>query len=540
MFLEQEADGQLRLSRQCKRYRLRTEDGAEERPYACSIEAVCEGQRLALAATGEPDVLRLRSQSGWAEICFDSYNAVRLKGGGMTLGLSCSPEWSMTDLQDGTFALWMDELGAFLIVPLEGAWRLEGQRLMGSGETFEVCLHYAHHLPLRRERYRPFPSCQQEARRDFDAWQAMYPVLLPEHEAIRQLAAYSVWICQVEPIGIMKGPLMLYRKNDSAFCWQAAYHAMSIWNDADMAIELLYSIFAWQDEWGQLPDLADDLHVEFLSTKPPMQGFAFLFLLQKYGNGITKAHCEKLYLPFARWFHWWMHMRDSDGDGIAQYNQGCECAMDTSAMLDRGTPAECPDLTAYLILLAEALAQMACRMERRQEAQEWSGRAQRMLEGLVCSFWDGERFAARLSGSHEIIRVQESDVYTPLILGKRLPAGIIRKMAQDLRDDYLTPIGIRHAPAHLSVPLGGIVGSFWQVKLVIGLYDAGEKELAMEIARRYLKINVQHLPALGYPAAYADGKSGGPAHASAVTALPCGIFFILAGLLREWTEETEL
>lgn len=515
LFLETDDDGVLKLRRQYKAYRIERADQGEEKPFACAFSF---GKAVQMEAAA--DALSIRGENGWAQMCFDGTGMVRIRGEGMKVRLH-APMEQHSQAQ-----------GSFRLVPLSGEWNITPE-WTESGETaFELCICYGDAMPSGRS----FEECRAEALSDFERWQGMYPALLAQHEGIRALATYSIWICWIEPTGLMKGPLMLYRKNDSAFCWQSAYHAMAVRNDAEMAVELLHSIFAWQDEYGQLPDLADDRNVEFLSTKPPMQGFAFLFMLKTMGDRITRAHCEKLYPAFERWCQWWMRMRDSDHDGMAQYNQGCECAMDTSAMFEKGTPVECPDLAAYLILLCEALGEMAARMERPDQQNMWKKRADTMLRTLVDEFWNGRRFVARLSGSHEIVEVEESDIYTPIILGRRLPEEIIRQMTQDLRRDYLTPIGIRHAPAHQHVPLSGIVGSFWQVKLVIGLYEAGEEELAMEIARRFTDVSVKRLPALGYPV----GESAdGPAHASAVTALPCGIFFILAGLLKDWSTTTQ-
>ena len=306
--------------------------------------------------------------------------------------------------------------------------------------------------------------------------------------------------------------------------------------DPDTAADLLLTMFQYQDPFGQLPDLADDRYVHYLSTKPPLQGFVFLHLLPRLRRPFTWEHFARLYDPFRRWYTWWMTCRDSDRDGVPQYNQGCECSMDTSAMFSKGVPVECPDLLAYLILLAEALETMADALDRPREQALWRRERDRLLEVLLRDFWNGERFIARLSGSHVPVETREIEMYTPVLLGRRLPPDILRRLIRDLLDpaQYWSPIGLRHAPPGSGETMQGVVGGFWQIKFAAGLRDAGEPRAAAELLRRYCEINLRLGPSLGYHEKEADLLVPRPGpRLGQYSALACGIFLASAELLAE-------
>ena len=539
--------GALVLSRFIKEFNPDTKAAREYKPEAFRFVPDPSGT---VSCSADPSVLTLAGDAGETRLCFDGADTVRLRSAGLFPDVVLPPgkpeeTGTFLDPLDGTALLNTTAQGAFLFVPLRGMIRVLPNRLQLSPDPegiFELAVHASRCEPLRRQHYRSFDACADESLGSFEAWTALYGDLPARFSALGRLCAYAVWICCVTLPDAPQGYVTLYYRYDSAYCWQSAYHAMGTVRDPDTAADLLLTMFQYQDPFGQLPDLVDDRYVHYLSTKPPLQGFVFLNLLPRLHRPFTRDHLTRLYDPFRHWYTWWMACRDSDRDGVPQYNQGCECSMDTSAMFARGVPVECPDLLAYLILLAEALETMADALDRPREQALWHRERDRLLEILLRDFWNGERFFARVSGSHVPVETREIEMYTPILLGRRLPSDIRRRLVQDLLDpkQYWTPIGLRHAPPGSGEMMQGVVGGFWQIKFAVGLRDAGEPWAAAELLRRYCEINLRLGPSLGYHEKEADLQALRPSpRLGLYSALACGIFLASAELLAESEAEIQ-
>ncbi len=543
-------DGHLYVSRFTKVYPIDINAAKPYYPQSFLLWPGIGDEPDTIECEASPDVLNIASCGVSAQICFDTDDTLRLRGNGDGFTFALPDGWKdaeLTETLNDTVLLSGDRDGVFLFVPLKGALTSEGStlRLIADKDgAFELAVHMGLFEPEKRPFYRDFNECAAESRESFEAWYALYSEVDPEYEDLKRISAYAVWICCCDMPYAPFGFVTQYCKTDSAYCWQSAYHALGAVRDADMAVTLLLTMFQYQDRHGQLPDLVDDRQVCYLSTKPPLQGFVFLNLLERLPGCFTTRHYERMYEPFRKWYMWWMNCRDADHDGIPQYNQGCECSMDTSAMFQKGVPVECPDLIAYLVLLAEALSIMADALGKPDDAARWLSERERLLNALIQDFWDGERFIARLSGDHSPVRTDEIEVYTPIILGKRLPAAILSKLVTDLLDplQYRSAIGLRHAPPVSGSFMRGVVGGFWQIKLAIGIHDAGETRQAIRLLKDYCDINARLLPSLGYHEKDAgkerdahDGKRLG-----LFSALACGIFLASAELIWEWSTELDL
>lgn len=537
----------LYINRFTKDYPVQTHAATEFHPKAIQFWTGLSEKPTPVINKAYPDQVTLSDGKTSAAFCFDGKDALRFLGEGEGMTFIPGPtdgNATFVDLQDGTVLFSSLLEGEFLFVPLKGSLSLNGQRLSAIPEDgcFETAVLFGLCEPQPRERYRDFGSCADESWESYLAWYRQYPETDPEYEPLKKTAAYGVWICCTLLPNAPQGYIPLYCRFDSAFCWQGIYHALGVVNNPDTASYIMMSIFQYQDAHGQLADLVDDRNINYLSTKPPVQGLTFLNLYARLGEKWTAKHYEQMYEPFRRWYQWWMECRDTDRDGIPQYNQGCESAVDTSAMFAKGVPVECPDLIAYMALMAESLQVMAEKLNKPQEALHWRAESAWLVETLIREFWNGERFVARVSGSHEIVETDEVDVYTPIILGKRLPEDILVKLIRDLKDpeQYMTPIGFRHAPARAKDFMRGVVGGFVQIKFAIGLHDAGEITLAREILEKYCEINLRLGPSLGYHEkdvgkTFDPDKPGN--RLGMYSALACGVYLAGIVLIREWTEE---
>ena len=512
-------------------------------------------------ASATPSLMELATEFGYIQFCFEDKDTIRIRGRGIGLRFYSKINFSEMCIArlDGTYQISYDVVGEFLFVPISGKFEFDSEWVFKRGGIddvtidvspdengeFEIALHYAESCAKGRESYKPFEECVEDAQLDYSEWLDMMPDVPGRYDDIKKLAAYSIWICHVAPMGILKNNITLFAKDNSAFSWHQAYFAMAAVKDVDMSVEFMRCMFDYQDEYGEIPDLVDDQYINILATKPPFHGFAMLYILDRIGDRMTKEHCETLYLPLSKWYDWWMTLRDTDGDGVPQYNQGCESGMDFTQMLSKGTPVEAPDLLAYMALMAEALGRLAKMIGKDEKAKAWEEAGKKHIEVLINEFWDGERFVARLSSSHDLIEFDEVEAYVPLMLGSRLPDKIVDKLTETLADPekYYTDIGFRSAPKSYDqegrhVP--GFIGGFAQVKLIPGLYEAGKKELARKVLTGFCEANLKNLPNFGYLEIDPPKVPGAPdsfiSSFGKCSSLSSAIFLVMASYLAEMSK----
>jgi len=526
-------------------------------PCVMSIRPVYEGISVPYICAATPSMLEVQTEYGYVQFCYDGKDIIRIRGKkiGLRFFSIMGPHDGLTSRLDGTYQVIYDMNGEFLFVPIKGMLNIQNKWNEGKGynnsiiidiscgadDEFELALHFSESDTESCMLYRPFDKCVEEAGKDYEEWLSMYPEIPEKYEYIKKLAVYCIWICCVGPMGLLKNNIITYEKTDSVFAWHSAYHAMTLTKNADFSVQTFKSIFEYQDEFGQLPDMVDDRYINYLATKPPYHGVAVLYMMEKMGSRMTKEHCEALYAPLVKLHNWWSTFRDTDNDGVPQYNQGCEQSYDYSIMFSKGLPVESPDLIAYIILLEEALARLAERIGKAEEAKEWLNRSKTLLDKLINEFWDGEKFIARLSSSHEAIEFDEVDSYSPIMLGNRLPAEIVEKITEVLSDPekYYTDIGFRATAKQYfnCKPIPGIITGATQIKLVKGLCEAGKEELVKKILTGFCDMTLEKLPMYRYlefdPPEGFDGNILYFRDFGVCSAFSCAIFIILASLLKE-------
>ena len=208
---------------------------------------------------------------------------------------------------------------------------------------------------------------------------------------------------------------------------------------------------------------------------------------------VPRDKLEMLYRGYSAWANWFMKYRDDDHDGLPQYEHGDETGNDDSAIFLNQPILELPELSAFLALLFEALGDLGRILGvDTDETDAWYVRSREMIRRMIEAFWTGKRFVALTNGDHKIVATKSVMMYRPLVLGKRLPAEIVDKMAADLDEEgeYLTPYGlIGQSRTSEDFSLGGFsngrVGGSENLLIITGLYDAGKVELAKKLAKRY-------------------------------------------------------
>jgi hypothetical protein len=365
----------------------------------------------------------------------------------------------------------------------------------------------------------------------YEQWDALYAPVEAQYDIMKHKATRFIYDCIAEPHGYIKRPMLRFTKlpERNCFSWHQVYHSMAM-SDANMAVQILMNMFPNQDEFGELPDLITEDYINITATKPPIHGLGALWLMERAGDFIARAQYEEMYRGFEKLYIFWTTLRDTDGDGVPQYNHGCESGYDFSLMFAKGVPVETPDIISYVALLAEALGEIAAKLGNTDSEQMWLDRERKLLDALFTKFWNGERFIAKLSGLHETVEFEGLEAYFPFMLGKRLPQHIADKMAQDLKSRYATPFGLRSMPKSGQSPVSGTIMGFSQVKILPGLYAAGQKKLAVELLRGFVNHGAENEPAFFFND---DGTSVDMGDFAKMSALSAAEWLICAQFLQE-------
>ena len=382
--------------------------------------------------------------------------------------------------------------------------------------TFEAAIEEFTHFGCVRASYPDYETGKAGAAKDFEDYLSKMPQLSGEFEALRRKAAYNTWSSLVSPSGRIKRTYLYMYPSMPASSWQMAANAVSLKNNLPLGTELLLTMIDRQSENGQLPDFYDDVRNWDRCIKPPVQGWALEILMREhdFGKEMPREKLLSIYEGFSKWANWFMKYRDDDGDGIPQYEHGDETGNDDNLLFRSDSKLELPDLSALLALLFDQLGAIARLLEKPEEADSWRERSRVLIEKMIRTFWNGERFVGRTYGDHRIVDDTSLQFYRTLVLGKRLPQEIIDKMADDLsREGYfLTPYGfmaesLTAANYNRSAFGRGAITPMDNLLVITGLYSAGKTELAKEAARRYcrgvLGADTPFYPAqAGFPASW--------------------------------------
>ncbi len=363
----------------------------------------------------------------------------------------------------------------------------------------------------------PLPLMPEEeiaaVRTEWEDFLGSMPDLLArdeEAENFNLVTWYNLWSSFVRAEGCYHNDTMLMSKKmmSSTWSWDHCFNALAMAemkspeSDPFRAYRIAFDQYSapfWlQTELGVLPDMWNPgLETRWGTTKPPIHGWCFGKLMDKFR--IDRDTLTEIYCRLKKWTDWWMKESDTDGDGIPDYPQGCDSGWDNSTLFDIGFYLESPDLPAFLILQMKTLARIADRLSGyptldtpwERCKNEWLAEADELLGRFLAHSWNGERFVAKLSGSHECDEHPTSLLsLMPLVLGDLLPKEIRDKLVCVLERDFLTENGFAtEMPASAQYRSDGYWrGPIWAPStylIVDGLRRGGYEALAEKAAKRY-------------------------------------------------------
>jgi len=494
---------------------LRTVHGGVAHHILFRIEVLDGSNPIPFVEEASPTLLRLTTARGAVELCFAGSNVIRVRGEGVGLRLTRQPMptregWVYDTLTQAGARRWSVNIrGAFrqyMLTLLQGAvsldapWNVVSNRyiqvdfLPTSQGTFECAIEEYRSSWEPRAYAEPFDACVQVIEQEFAQWESEQVRVPDELAEAGRKAAYVNWSCVVAPEGLLHRPAMYMSKNwmDNVWSWDHCFNALALVDtNPTLAWDQFMIMFDAQDEFGALPDYVNDVESVWNFTKPPIHGWTLQRLLE-WSHAFDERHLAEAYALLCRWTNWWLDYRDTDGDGLPEYNHGNDSGWDNATIFAHGVPVEAPDLAAFLVYQMDVLSDIAGRLGHAFDAEQWHRRADNLLEKLLTAFWRDDHFVARHARSHEEIPSDSLILYLPLLLGKRLPADVIRHLVAGLEkpNDFLTDHGL--ATERLRSPYyqadGYWRGPIWApstMLLVDGLNAVGEVAFAREISRRF-------------------------------------------------------
>ncbi|MCY9582084.1 amylo-alpha-1,6-glucosidase [Paenibacillus alvei] len=488
------------------------------------LELMAEDQVVPYSVHPSPSSLTLLEEGGQgrAELCLPETGAMRIRarGAGIRLTLVAGSYDYVLPHQDGRYEVnhFTTEM-RFMLTLLQGELAVDApwersrcKYAVVECSPTDAINNGTAEAELMLEEYRIQPpairtlasvGCFDEAvagiKQEFDAWlDKSLPVALEELEEARALAAYITWSCVVPEAGHLSRPAMYMSKNwmTNIWSWDHCFNAMALAaNQPELAWDQFMIMFDKQDESGQLPDFINDKYALWNCCKPPIHGWTLRWMMERNEWFRHADRLREIYDPLAQWSKWWMNCRDDDHDGIPQYNHGNDSGWDNSTIFRCVGPIESPDLSAYLIIQFEVLAEIAEQLGKAYEAAEWRNAANSLLGRMMEHFWQGGQFRAIRSGTHEPAQGDSLIPFMPILLGDRLPESVLQALVKAVADEerFFSPNGF--ATESLNSPFyepdGYWLGPIWapvMMLLIDGLQRSGQREVAQEAAIRFCRM----------------------------------------------------
>ena len=341
-----------------------------------------------------------------------------------------------------------------------------------------------------------FQTAESENRKAFELFCRKMPDVDEKYKQAQRLAAYLCWSGAVSPRGYLKRETVFMTKNILCMVW--AYEswlvAAGLWQaEPELAYDQLMTMLDSQDELGGIPNFKGDGMESYEASMPPNLGWIVQKMMEK--NPFSRVQMEELYSKMRDYTWFYLNHMDEDGDGVFEYHHGYDACGDDDTVFRNELNISSPDLTTWLILQMDCLADLAEKLDKTVESVQWKQLADRSLRGLIDVLFDEKGMPfAKNNVTGERIYAKSPILFTPLMLGERLPENIREAIINEIKTgNYITDYGI--ASEALDSPYyqadGFFRGPVWftmNLTTIEGLKQCGEKEMADELAVKYCDV----------------------------------------------------
>ncbi|SHH98789.1 hypothetical protein SAMN02745823_01789 [Sporobacter termitidis DSM 10068] len=397
------------------------------------------GGELAYTYTATPAFVALETAEGSVRFALDGAKVLRIEGKAVGLRLNGRLGFGGNAIKTGRGVELTMGAAVYLIKALKGSvtldcrWALKALRCTdpviciepGEDGTFDLAVYDtddAYELPGIAE---SLDGCAAASAADYAAFAAGLPE--PGDDGPLGPAAYALWMGFLPFKGrelICAGKL-----SDPKLYALEQFAAALALKDASASLELIGGMLGFATARGLVPAWAADRQCLYEAV-PPVYAYTVSRLI---GNGsINDVSREKLsgfYEAMSGAVGWWLDNRASDA-GLCFYAYRHECGWPREPVFGCGTPAEAPDLAAYIALASEDLSKIAGLLGKAEDAASWKALSSRHLDFLTGPLWDGAGFISVNALTGEAAPAGGLLGLMPLILGSRLPEPIAAVLAE--------------------------------------------------------------------------------------------------------------
>lgn len=203
--------------------------------------------------------------------------------------------------------------------------------------------------------------------------------------------------------------------------WDSVFHAIG-WRhvDAALAREMITAVFDNQQPDGLIP-IQVNPHFVANITQPPVLALG-VKLVHEIAPDL--AWIEKLYPKLVAYIKWDFAHRDSDGNGLCEWDiegdpncRSGESGMDNSPRFDSATQLDAVDFNAFLALECEIMSEFASALNLSEEAVYWREKHQELCTLINEYLWSEEAafYVDRDVGTGKQSSVLASSGFLPLI-----------------------------------------------------------------------------------------------------------------------------
>ena len=334
-----------------------------------------------------------------------------------------------------------------------------------------------------------------EAHRDWMDFHQKAPKVADRYSGAAAFAWYLLWQLHVEADGNISYPCVFTSRRwlNKVWAWDSCFNAIAIAEvDLDMGLNMLRLFIEKQEPAGSFPDHLTNLDVQYTFSTAPIFGWAISQLIRRHSKKRLSAFLKKIYSALSRNTDWWFEYRDDNGNGFPSYLNAQESGWDKSSLFEERLPVEGADLTTYLILQMDTLAEIARYIGKRSEATAWKKRGQKLLDKLLGERVRSNRFYSPINGKKSNSKIDTIFNYMPLLLGNRVPEKIRKKAVAGLSEggNLLRENGLlvqyydHNLPKEEGLRFGPISPSLTYL-IFNALLESNENGLAWTIADRF-------------------------------------------------------
>lgn len=475
------------------------------------IEPMQDGNPVEYTCEMTPAELTLKTAHGNIQFCLSATETLRIRTNGPAIRLSMQKGLSGGEIpmQEGT---WRINAGGtmhdYMVSAIQGDLDVGEEKIddknyvainlkAASGQDNAECILIQ--SKGQADVLAEWPAYEEERQAvqdEFETFLSKNAQVPSELADTAYLAAYVNWSTTLAPCDHMTRHGMLMSKNwmGNIWSWDHCFNGIALAEvDPESAWDQFMVIFDHQLESGQIPDMINDTTRQYNSLKPPIHGWAYDYMMRLNNWFCQPERLKEAYRVLSKWTEWWFNYRDPRGTGLPEYHHGNDSGWDNGTVFDIGVPVQAPDLIGFMVQQMDVLANIAEKLGKKKEAEQWRKRGEPLIKTMIDKLWIGDRFVTRhaITGeyNHESIALINC---IPVVIANRLPKDIRAAVLERIREN-LTDWGLatENPKSNLYTEDGYWRGPIWPSPtfiLIDTLRTAGENELADTISTRFIKM----------------------------------------------------